>query len=176
LTKGQYEEHITSHYKRLRGFDARRRNKVYKQLIDEQYQIPEVRTPHEQLIEAEKKEEELVDSIELSRKELRAISAEKKRLESETITEKKRLEKEKKNAAKAFKKAKTAKKKKVEPVVKDSPSRKVRKIRIPLDETPISGIPERASESFDFEDDAMASPKTAIDDLFDRLSNEKVNR
>lgn len=186
MTKFQYEEHLKSHYKTLWNTKARRRNKVYKQLIDEHYQIPEARPPHEKLIEAEKKRDEIVDSIELSRKELRAIAAEKKRYQADMIAEKKRLEKERKKSAKAKKMAKTVKPKKVKPVVKDSPppmpevQRKVRRVKhhsaIPV------AVSVTDSKTFEFEDDAVpfrkikASERSPIDDLFDQLSNERVNR
>lgn len=184
MTKGQYEEHIMSHYRPIWNLTARRRNRVYKELIDDHYKIPEARPPHERLIEAEKKADAIVDSIELSRKELRAIAAEKKKLEAEALAEKKRIEKERRQSAKAMKQTKTVKKKKDKPVVKDSlPSkpevqRKVRRVKHQ------SGIPEMAlvppvkptPKPLPIRRVRESSNRSAIDDLFDQLSNEKVNR
>ena len=145
-------------------------NKVYKALLKDQYAIPETRPPHEKMIATENRKDELVESVMSATNELKAIQAEKEHLEDQQKAEKKKLKKEKK-AAKAEKKAKTALRTLAMPVVNDLPprstipQRKVRRVK------QLSGNPDTPIEK------AIPKPssKSAIDDLFDRLSIEKVN-
>ena len=112
MTKNQYDEHLNMHYKRNWSIRAWRRNQLYKDLIDEHYQLPEVRPPHEKILEADRRKDELVESVELSRKELKAIAAEKAKYEDDTKLERERLstlKKEAKRAAKPPKKDKPEK-------------------------------------------------------------------
>jgi hypothetical protein len=191
MVKNDYESHLLSHYRRLHGRNARRKNRIYKRLVSEHYEIPELRPPHEQILAAEKKRDEIIDRVELSRKELRAIDAERTKLDKEVRLEKKRLaklEKKEKKAVKPLKEDKPPKKdkpakKKREKKVKSPKKDKTLKLRRkkPVDNDYPPEVPEsqrkvrRIKQHTGIPKKEAATHPTSIDELYDKLFKEKVN-
>lgn len=166
MTKWAYEQHITSHYRRTTNLRAWRRNRVYKQLIRDHYELPEKITDHEKIIRADNRRDELIESVELSKKELKAIESERENL-LEKAKQERRESKAEKKAKKQEKKLALNPKRKVRvhkpaPIQKAVSTRKVREVKR------ISGIPAPRMEP-------VPKRTTAIDDLFEKLSSEKVN-
>ena len=147
---------------------------IFKALISDHYKLPVDDLAVEKTVRLDKKKSDLVDSVELAKKELKAIHEDSRTQKQRDRLRKQYDKKAKKKRAKEEKQlAKQAKKsiEKVEPVLKQTTSRKPQVARKLRTEKPISGIPE----AMPAKKHAVDARRTPIDDLFDKLSSEKVN-
>ena len=175
LTRKAYIEHLEFHTRHVVSLAKWRRERIFKALISDHYKLPVDDLAVEKTVRLDKKKSDLVDSVELAKKELKAMIHEDSRTQKQRDRLRKQYDKKaKKKRAKEEKQlAKQAKKsiEKVEPVLKQTTSRKPQVARKLRTEKPISGIPEAVPAK----KHAVDAQRTPIDDLFEKLSSEKVN-
>ena len=171
MTKKAYIEHLELHTHRTLSYAKWRRNRIYKALITDHYKLPSDDFAIEKPVLLEKKKDDIVDSVELSRKELKAINHEL-RTQKEKDKQKKKDDKkaEKVRAKEERKLAKHAQKAlgKSEPVLKETTIQKPERTRKVRERKPLSGNPEPRPIK------KLANPtsKSQIDDLFDKLMKD----
>jgi hypothetical protein len=174
MTRKAYIEHLEFHTRHVISLVKWRRERVYRAIISDHYKIPVDDLRIEKTARLDKRKSDLIDSVELAKIELKAINE-----DSRTQKDRDKLKKhqgkaaEKKRAKEEKRLAKLAKKsvEKAEPVLKQTVSRKTVNTRTIRREKPISGIPEALPEK----KLKVDAPRTPIDDLFEKLSSEKVN-
>jgi flagellar biosynthesis GTPase FlhF len=81
MTKEFYEQHMMSHYKWLLRPSKRKSNRTYKDLIQDRYEVPEPGIDHESVLGLLGRRQALLESVDLAKKELKAIAAEERRLD-----------------------------------------------------------------------------------------------
>jgi cell division protein FtsL len=174
MTRKAYIAHLDYHTRPIVSYAKWRRERIYKAIISDHYKVPTDDLESDKTARLDRKKHDLVDSMEISVKELKAINEDSRtQQQRDKLAEQQARQDEKKRAKEEKKRLKLERKslEKNGQVLKQKTARKppvMRKVRM---EKHVSGIPEARIENRP----NMNRQRTAIDDLFDKLSNEKVN-